>query len=195
MKKCDKEFKMNWVGYAAVLFTIVGAVAQILLINERKSAGDLSYISIGSRFLIIGLWLTYAIINKIKPSIVSGIIGIILIGVLTGYKYKYDNISIGTLEVWGPRMWNTMHTFSYTYEPDSDERKKGAIQFYESIEYMIPCETCRTQYRAYVRKNPVRVDSKEELITWVIEAHNEVNNRSKKKTWTREMANRKYVFK
>ena len=190
------NFKMNWVGYTAVILTIIGAVSQIVLIEQRKSSGDLSYIAVGTRAGIVLLWFAYAIKNKIPPSIFSGVIGIILIITLFIFKAKYDNgqRTIYDINVWGPQMWETMHTFSYTYPQNpTDSHKNGAKQFYESIEHVIPCSICKNHYNKYIQTNPVNVDTRDGLIMWVIGAHNSVNTINNKNTWTREMADKKYI--
>lgn len=80
--------------------------------------------------------------------------------------------------VWGPIVWMTMHivTLGYSDTPTEFE-KKAAIEFFESLTYMIPCPICKEHYKVILEKNPVQkaVKSRDSLVKWVFHIHNEVN--------------------
>lgn len=91
-------------------------------------------------------------------------------------------------EVWGPFFWNTMHVVSLGYpESPSDDEKKAVIQFYNSLQYMIPCPICREHYHVLLKNSPVEnvVNSRKELVWWLFNIHNEVNKQLNKRviTW------------
>jgi hypothetical protein len=80
--------------------------------------------------------------------------------------------------VWGPIFWTTMHIVSLGYSSKpSEEEKAGAIAFFNSLTTVIPCPICKTHYRTFLSKSPVEsaVGSRHELIHWVFELHNNVN--------------------
>ena len=78
--------------------------------------------------------------------------------------------------VWGPIFWSTMHIVSlgYSRTPTEDE-KRAATQFYESLAYVIPCPICKEHYRHFLKEIPPTVDHRDALIQWVFTIHNKVN--------------------
>ena len=72
------HLKNNWIGYTAGLIAIGGLIAQLEITVRRKSAGDLSYILIASRIIILFLWLWYGIMNQLPPTLFASITGLIL---------------------------------------------------------------------------------------------------------------------
>jgi hypothetical protein len=80
--------------------------------------------------------------------------------------------------VWGPIFWTTMHIVSLGYPAKpSEEDKAGAIAFYNSLAQVIPCPICKTHYKSFLTKSPVEaaVESRHDLIHWVFDIHNDVN--------------------
>ena len=90
--------------------------------------------------------------------------------------------------VWGPIFWMTMHivTLGYPHLP-TEEEQKAAINFFESLQYMIPCPICKEHYKANLEKLPVRdvVADKQTLIRWLFNMHNLINTQLGKSeiTW------------
>ena len=80
--------------------------------------------------------------------------------------------------VWGPILWMTMHivTLGYSDVP-TEQEKKAAIEFFESLVYMIPCPICKEHYKMNIEKFPVdaAVGSRNDLANWVFMIHNTVN--------------------
>jgi hypothetical protein len=78
--------------------------------------------------------------------------------------------------VWGPIFWATMHIVSIGYsKTPTDEEKRGATQFYESLAQVIPCPICKEHYRHFLTQMPPVVDNRDTLIEWVFMIHNKVN--------------------
>ncbi len=80
--------------------------------------------------------------------------------------------------VWGPIFWATMHIVSLGYPAKpTEEDKAGAVAFYNSLATVIPCPICKTHYKVFLHKTPVEsaVGSRHELIHWVFDLHNDVN--------------------
>jgi len=196
-----QHFKANWVGYVAALVAIGGLIAQIEMIYSRKSAGDISYIHIGARLIILMMWLAYGWLNKIPPTVFSSITGLILTTIILGLKIHYTNgndkddnkdENVKTKN-WGSQMWTMMHTYSYLYPDNPTENNKNeAIHFYDSIEDFIKCGMCKENAKEFSKNNKVNVDTKDELIEWVLKFHNTVNKELGKEVWTREQLDKEY---
>ena len=99
----------------------------------------------------------------------------------------FPTIGMGP-SVWGPIFWTTMHivTLGYSHFPTEDEQN-AATNFFESLQYMIPCPICKEHYKQVLTKLPVKdaVHSKQALIRWAFTIHNEVNKQLEKPecTW------------
>lgn len=89
--------------------------------------------------------------------------------------------------VWGPFFWHTIHivALGYSSEPSYID-KKSAKEFYESLQFLIPCPLCKEHYKEHLREFPVTpfLDSKKDLLKWTIELHNRVNKTIGKPVWT-----------
>lgn len=89
--------------------------------------------------------------------------------------------------LWGPKFWFTLHTISVFYpEKPNQHEMASAINLFDSLTYLLPCETCKTHYKAMLDLDPVRnhVGSRNELVRYVLNLHNSVAARIKKPTYT-----------
>ncbi len=80
--------------------------------------------------------------------------------------------------VWGPIFWYTMHIVALGYPPNPPpEYKAAAKQFYESLQYLIPCPVCREHYAVHLKELPLEpaLNSRSDLIHWTWQIHNLVN--------------------
>jgi hypothetical protein len=90
-------------------------------------------------------------------------------------------------DVWGPIFWRTMHIVSLGYSPNPTEQEQTAAkQFYESLQYVIPCPICREHYSHILSSMPPRVGNRDELVAWVFDVHNKVNEQLGKPVFTWE---------
>lgn len=92
-------------------------------------------------------------------------------------------------ETWGPFFWNTIHiaALGYPTEP-SHGHKKAAKEFFESLQYMIPCPICRDHYKVHLAKYPLlpHLDRRRDLFRWTLLLHNEVSKSLNKPLFTEE---------
>lgn len=98
--------------------------------------------------------------------------------------------------VWGPHGWKFMHAVALAYpETPSVEEKQAALQFFSSLEYLLPCESCKQNFRKEIQMFPLKpaLVSKQKLNEWLTEVHNSVNKRLKKTVMTPEQV-LEYVF-
>ncbi len=81
-------------------------------------------------------------------------------------------------EVWGPFFWHTIHitALGYPKEP-TYAHKKAAKEFFESLQFLIPCPICREHYQQHLEKYPLtpHLDRRSDLFRWTVLLHNEVN--------------------
>lgn len=90
-------------------------------------------------------------------------------------------------EIWGPPTWLFLHSVSINYpNRPSYEEKKIHFEFFKNLQHLLPCDTCRYHYAQYFNNNSITpyLENKESLIKWVINLHNSVNTRNKKKQFT-----------
>lgn len=90
-------------------------------------------------------------------------------------------------KLWGPHFWFILHLISFNYPdnpstPDKDNYKR----FYESVGDILPCSLCKRHYKNYISQFPISIhlDSRIDLITWVIQVHNFVNQSLNKPIYT-----------
>lgn len=90
---------------------------------------------------------------------------------------------------WGPHLWFYMHTISFNY-PDnpSFNDKTNYLNFYNSLKTTIPCEKCKNHYSAYLLQHPPRLETRDSLVKWTIDLHNQVNETLGKRKWGYEEA-------
>jgi hypothetical protein len=98
--------------------------------------------------------------------------------------------------VWGPHGWKFMHAVALAY-PDnpSVEEKRAAAQFFTSLEYLLPCESCKQNFRKELQAFPLQpaLESKQKLNEWLTTLHNSVNKRLNKTIMSPEQV-LEYVF-
>jgi len=80
--------------------------------------------------------------------------------------------------IWGSQLWYIMHLISFEYPTNPTEYDKRIYHdFYTSLKDVIPCEDCKKHYREHITRYPLtpHLDSRDNLVKWVIQVHNFVN--------------------
>lgn len=98
------------------------------------------------------------------------------------------------VEFFGPSMWKTLHSIAWTYDHPTPEYQKKAKEFFKLIGDFIPCPSCAAHYKKYLKNNPVQAGSKDKLVQWVFDLHNDVNRRSHKPTLSFDEHQRDYQW-
>lgn len=87
--------------------------------------------------------------------------------------------------VWGPRAWFFLESIALGYpEEPSDDEKEAIKNLILSLEYLLPCGTCRHHYGDYLQKYIETysldkvVEDRYSLITFIIDLHNDVRIRN-----------------
>jgi len=87
-----------------------------------------------------------------------------------------------------------MHIVTIGYSPfPTEEEKKGVINFFESLQYMIPCPICKEHYKENFKNSPLTdeiVEDKQKLIRWLFNMHNLINKQLGKS----EISWREFVY-
>ncbi len=81
--------------------------------------------------------------------------------------------------IWGPKGWFFIDTIILSYPNNpSNEDKKIYKNFLTSIKDILPCESCRIHYTNNLKEIPLSsyyLNSRNNLIEWIILIHNKVN--------------------
>lgn len=97
---------------------------------------------------------------------------------------------------WGPALWTSMHNITFYYPEDPTEDQKMQYRdFFTSIKYVLPCETCREHYEKNIEKNfPLNaaLKNRDTLSRWLVDLHNAVNRRLNKPVIPYEAVKEKY---
>lgn len=88
-------------------------------------------------------------------------------------------------KIWGPCAWFFLHTITLNFIPKK-HNESGYINFFKSLEYVLPCGTCRTNYAEIIRSGELKLTSKiltsrDTLVHWLFTVHNLINTRTGKK--------------
>jgi hypothetical protein len=92
-------------------------------------------------------------------------------------------------KIWGPFLWYTLHIMSFNYPlQPSYADKRIYHDFYVNLKELIPCANCRKHYQQHLHTNPITpaLDTRADLVKWVIQMHNLVNISLGKPTMTVE---------
>ena len=88
-------------------------------------------------------------------------------------------------DVWGPPTWIFLHTVTLNY-PNNPTMydKKYYKKFFINLHYILPCEWCSKNYKQHLLKYPIDnyLNTKKNLVQWLINIHNEVNKIFNKNT-------------
>ena len=84
---------------------------------------------------------------------------------------------------WGNYGWSFLYTIGLGYPstPSKDE-KQAVVNMLQSFVYLLPCETCRTNFKNEIELDPPvnHVGSSEELLTYINALNNSVSRRLNK---------------
>lgn len=90
-------------------------------------------------------------------------------------------------KIWGPPAWTFLHTVTLNYPKcPSNSDKQNYKNFFNNLENILPCDTCRRHFKNHLKKYPLTYDilsSKRELIKWLIDVHNEINKMNGKREY------------
>jgi len=88
--------------------------------------------------------------------------------------------------IWGPHVWSTIHTLAK--KADYDKSQESFYKFLSSLEQLLPCETCRSDY-CVLRKKMKLQESNGGAFEYSVQLHNSVNKKLGKPEISMETAN------
>jgi hypothetical protein len=80
---------------------------------------------------------------------------------------------------WGPSGWQLLHLIAADPKP-SPQRQKAIAEFFNLLEYVLPCKYCRASFHDYMEDQPLTaaiVGETEAFGHWVYAIHNRVNDK------------------
>jgi len=89
--------------------------------------------------------------------------------------------------IWGPSAWLFLHTITFNYPDDpTNQDKNNYYSFFSNLKHVLPCEKCKKHYAENFNKYDLEqnLNSKDDLVEWLIDIHNEVNKSNNKKIWS-----------
>ena len=100
-------------------------------------------------------------------------------------SYKNSNINSNSnsnldsnSNIWGPSAWRFLHTITFNYPINpTNEQKEIYRNFFKNLGLVLPCGICEYNYNIHLVKYPIEnyLKTKEDLVKWLINIHNEVN--------------------
>lgn len=98
--------------------------------------------------------------------------------------------------VWGPHLWFSLHTISFTYPlKPKDIDKANYKSFFTELQHVLPCSVCKKNYMRHLKEFPVNehLNSRKDIVYWVIDLHNMVNSETGKRVLTYDEALNRYA--
>jgi hypothetical protein len=85
---------------------------------------------------------------------------------------------------WGHHFWYTMYAIATVYPERADTSMTDATQnYFQSLKYLLPCESCRKSYQKYTKENDTNIENKNNfsnrnsLIEFIFNIRNKVNKK------------------
>ena len=59
-------------------------------------------------------------------------------------------------DIWGPTVWKSIHLIAAAYPEYPRQSDKAHFKsYFSSLGFVLPCPTCASSYRAFLRKHPI----------------------------------------
>jgi len=98
--------------------------------------------------------------------------------------------------IWGSHGWMFLHTITFNYPVKPKQCDKNRFRrFFAALKDVIPCKTCRDNYESHLTEFPIKLDSREELVKWLIDVHNSVNGKTGKRQYSYDEVIKEYEQK
>jgi hypothetical protein len=97
-----------------------------------------------------------------------------------------------TTKIWGPYAWKYFHFVALAYPINpTNEDKQNYYNFYIYFGKVLPCENCIHHYDEHLKNFPLTkyiLSTKDTLLKWTIDIHNQVNIKGNKKIYNYDSA-------
>ena len=98
--------------------------------------------------------------------------------------------------VWGSHFWKVIHYVALSYpERPSYTDKQNFKQFFSSIQYVLPCESCKQNMVSNLRQLPLEqnLENNTKLFKWTVDLHNMVRKETNKPVMSYDSARQLYL--
>lgn len=98
--------------------------------------------------------------------------------------------------IWGPSAWTFLHAVSFAYpETPSAEHKQAVLNLFGSLKHLLPCGECCSHYCSTFSSESLSksLGSRDAFSRWLVEFHNEVNQRLNKPQFKYSEAQAKFM--
>ena len=86
---------------------------------------------------------------------------------------------------WGPGGWTFLHTITFNYPNNpSVQDKQNHFIFFDTLKHVLPCEKCKKHYKENSKDLKDNLNSRDDLVKWLIDIHNDVNIKNNKPAWS-----------
>ena len=86
---------------------------------------------------------------------------------------------------WGPSAWHFMTSIALAApETFTSTDKEHYKTFFESLPPVLPCPICGVHFKQKLPVPASALHGRTSLFQWVVDQHNEVNLRARKRTWS-----------
>lgn len=90
-----------------------------------------------------------------------------------------------TIDKWGPATWNALHCFAHSAPSQIDEATRSRfLLMLQLVGEHLPCPTCRLHFLDYMNEHFPEAHTREDLVQFLNDAHNSVNARLGKPTFS-----------
>lgn len=101
--------------------------------------------------------------------------------------------------LWGPSVWRSLHYITLGYPDTPTERHvRSARDLFTSLGSLLPCEKCRTNFVSHLATHPLSdavLSTRQTLVRWLIDFHNDVNRSIGKPIMSYDEALRMYPLR
>jgi len=110
-------------------------------------------------------------------------------------KEKRKKKSMET-RLWGPNFWTTFDFVAFNYPNRPSKEQQDTIRiFFETMAKVLPCETCKKEFGQLLKQFPLSdttLKDRDSLTHWLVNVHNQVNERLGKPQVPYETVKAKY---
>ena len=92
-----------------------------------------------------------------------------------------------TIDKWGPSFWCTLHVMAHSSPKEMDrEQQQETLRFLKMFATRIPCPQCRQHFTEFLEQEvgPDTLQTRDSFVSFMNDAHNDVNMRTGKRTYT-----------
>jgi predicted PurR-regulated permease PerM len=76
-------------------------------------------------------------------------------------------------KIWGPPMWTSLLNIAKGFPQFPNEKQeKQYLVFFTTLGYVLPCETCKSNYQSHIKQLPPNTSSQEALKHWLHQVYN-----------------------